>query len=291
MKHWKIGGKLPDFLIIGAMKCGTTSLHHYLGLHPDIFTTTPKEIHYFSDPHFQEKDWDWYLRHFQTDKKLAGTSPQNYTKRHRTDFGDVPGRLYQRLPAVKLIYIVRDPIERIYSHYYEAQAGGYAPQEGLNTFLQEVETNHYVLTSAYFYQLSAYLECFPREQIHLFTLEQLRDQRLDTLNDVFRFLGVSVLNNEDLFRFQSNQGTGKTRATRFGNLVLGRSLSSVRRLIPDRLKATVKETDLFRRLTRTSRLQQEIIDPDLEARIRAFLKKDVDQLRAWSGYNFPEWSL
>jgi hypothetical protein len=283
--------KQPDFLIIGAMKCGTTSLHHYLGKHPNIFTTTPKEIHYFSDPNYQEKEWEEYLRHFQTDKKLAGASPQNYTKRHRKDFGNIPPRLYQHLPDVKLIYILRDPIERIYSHYYEAQEGGYAPPEGLNAYLQNVESNHYVLTSAYFYQLRAYLEYFPREQIHLLTLEQLRDNRLETLNEVFRFLGVPILEDESLFQFQSNSKSGKTKATSFGELILSGSLSQVRSLIPRSWKSAIKESDLFRGLTRTPNLDHELIQPDLEQRIRAYLQDDLAQLRAWWGKDISEWSL
>jgi hypothetical protein len=281
----------PDFLIIGAMKCGTTSLHHYLGKHPDIFTTTPKEIHYFNNPNYQGKTWDEYLRHFQTDKQLAGTSPQSYTKRHLEHLGPVPARLHARLPHIKLIYIMRDPVERIYSHYFEAQEGGYAPSEGLNAYLQDVAHNHYVLTSAYFYQLSAYLEYFPREQIHLLTLEQLRDNRLETLNGVFRFLGVPEMENESLFQFQSNQKSEKTKATELGKWMSGESLATIRKAIPTSLKSTIKETALFRRITRTSKLDHERIQPALEEEIRSFLKKDVDQLRNWWQYDFSEWSL
>ena len=58
-----------DFLIIGAMKCGTTSLHDYLGKHPDIYTTTKKELHFFTDELFNKNNLDNYLANFKTQKK------------------------------------------------------------------------------------------------------------------------------------------------------------------------------------------------------------------------------
>jgi hypothetical protein len=98
--------KKPDFLIIGAMKAGTTSLHDYLGLHPEMYTTTPKELHFFTKEQYESNSIEWYLIHFKTTKKLAGTTPQNYTKRHDNRFKNVPERINRHLPKFKLIYIV-----------------------------------------------------------------------------------------------------------------------------------------------------------------------------------------
>ncbi len=282
---------IPNFLIIGAMKCGTTSLHDYLGLHPNIYTSTPKEVHYFSDPQFQTQTWEWYLDHFKTDKAIAGTAPQNYTKRHRKDFGDIPPRIKEHLPGIKLIYIVRNPLERIYSHYYEAQEGGYAPREGLNAYLKNYRENHYVLTSCYYYQISRYLQYFPKEQIHLLSLEQLRDDRLNTLNRVFRFLEVQELENEALFDFQSNAQADKTRPNWVWEFFQSKNADLIKSVAPKALKEHIRQSSLFRSISRTSELRKETIVPELESKIRSFLKKDIDQLRIYWYDNFPDWSV
>ncbi|MCF6185590.1 MAG: sulfotransferase domain-containing protein, partial [Bacteroidales bacterium] len=185
--------RFPDFLIIGAMKSGTTSLHDYLGKHPDIYTSDPKEIHFFMDKNFNKYSLDWYKSLFISDKKIAGTSPQNYTKCHRPAVKNVPERIYKHMPNVKLIYIVRDPVKRIISHYAEAQSGGYAPKQGLSEFLQNFENNHYVQTSRYYYQISQYLKFFKKEQILIIKSEDLLADRLNTLNEVFRFLSVNEI--------------------------------------------------------------------------------------------------
>ena len=77
-----MSGRLPNLLIIGAMKSGTSSLHDYLNLHPDIYMYNPKEIHYYADGTYGVKSKEWYASFFETDKKIAGTTPQSYTKCH-----------------------------------------------------------------------------------------------------------------------------------------------------------------------------------------------------------------
>ena len=166
-----------DFLIIGAMKCGTTSLHDYLGKHPDIYTTTKKELHFFTDELFNKNNLDNYLANFKTQKKISGSTPQNYSKRHHREFSGVPKRLSKYLPDVKLIYIVRDPIKRIISHFNEAQERGHAPRRGLNHFLKNYKDNHYVKTSMYYFQLQAYLKYFSMDQILVVESERLKTHR------------------------------------------------------------------------------------------------------------------
>ena len=96
-------GRLPNLLIIGAMKAGTSSLHEYLNLHPDIYMSNPKEIHYYADEFYQNKTKDWYTSFFKTDKKIAGTTPQSYTKYHNKYYQNIPERIYKDTPDVKLI--------------------------------------------------------------------------------------------------------------------------------------------------------------------------------------------
>jgi hypothetical protein len=103
----------PDFLIIGAQKAGTTSLHAYLAAHPEVSASTVKEVHYFDLSYHRGRAW--YRAHFKPlrpGQTLAGeTSP--YYLYHPL----VPGRVAADLPAAKLIAVLRDPVDRAFSHH------------------------------------------------------------------------------------------------------------------------------------------------------------------------------
>lgn len=108
---------LPNLLIIGAMKCGTTSLHNYLAMHPNIFMSKNKEPNFFCAER-DEHTINWYLNLFRNKEnhhKYSGESSIGYSKSH--EFSSVPQRIKNYKPDVKLIYIVREPIKRMISEY------------------------------------------------------------------------------------------------------------------------------------------------------------------------------
>lgn len=184
----EVTGRPPDFIIIGAMKCGTTSLHHWLGNHPDIYTSETKEIDYFIDPFFQQKDFQWYCSHFPANNKLAGESSTSYSKYPVWDF--VPERIHAMLPAVKLIYSVRDPVQRIYSHFLHAVIDGLRKPDFEELYSRLYPENHLISCSRYAFQLERYLDFFPREQICVVDFNRLINEPHELLEDLFRFLGV-----------------------------------------------------------------------------------------------------
>ena len=109
---------MPNLFIIGAMKSGTSSLHEYIGDHPDLFMAEPKEPMYFS----QNDDWragfDDYMKLFadRTNETWFGESSTEYTK--LPQYSDVAPKLHECNPNARLIYIMRDPVERSLSHYW-----------------------------------------------------------------------------------------------------------------------------------------------------------------------------
>lgn len=115
-------GNLPNLIIIGAMKSGTTSLHHYLNLHPEICMSRQKELNFF----IEERNWSrgiqWYKSHFEAEAKIYGESSPNYTM--YPIWKSVPERMFSVIPETKLIYIIRNPIEQIISHYVHKYAVG-----------------------------------------------------------------------------------------------------------------------------------------------------------------------
>ena len=180
--------RLPTFIVIGAMKGGTTSLFHYLDEHPQVHMSPLKEVDFFVEEINWDRGIDWYARQFDgagPNTKAIGEASTIYTKypQHR----GVPGRIRAHLPDVRLIYVVRDPIERMRSHFQHRALVG-SERRPLAEALEADPS--YIDTSRYGMQLERYLEHFPREQIHILTSEDLRSSRAETLRGVFGFIGV-----------------------------------------------------------------------------------------------------
>jgi hypothetical protein len=275
-------GRLPNLLIIGAMKAGTTSLHDYLNLHPDIFMSTPKEIHFFEEAKFGKFDLDWYRNFFRSDRKIVGTSPQNYTKCHNKYYQGIPKRLKKHLPKdLKMIYILRDPIERYRSHILENYYG-----EPRHDVQYNVQTGHYLKTSMYFFQLQEYLKYFELDQIHITTLEALKKDRLGTLNKIFTFLGVPEMKEAEKFNFVSNAHHQKVLPYYFKTSLLYKSIN---KLNPELADWMARSKSLKRYIF--WRGQKKYLSPRQIQELQKTFRPDVDQLRALTGQAFEQWSI
>jgi tetratricopeptide (TPR) repeat protein len=199
--------KKPQFIVIGAEKCGTTSLYWYLRQHPKIFTSLEKELDFF-DQEFG-KGIDWYLAHFSQvpndDTYSVGEVSPNYIYSLQA-----PQRIYELLPKVKLIVLLRNPIERTISRYFMI---GRNTQKSLNigedltleiNQLREAENNNgdidfnkltrytdrNVGNSLYYYHLKRWLSIFPREQLLAVKSEDFYEQPSATMTNIFDYLGL-----------------------------------------------------------------------------------------------------
>ena len=119
-------GALPDFFIIGAKKCGTTFLYHLLGQHPHVEAAKKKEIHYF-DHHFSKGN-DWYRSHFppptwkEGRRSITGESSPYYLFHPHA-----ARRMAGVVPRARLIVLLRNPVDRAYSHYHQEAGRGHEP--------------------------------------------------------------------------------------------------------------------------------------------------------------------
>src|SRR5436190_1843341 len=153
---------LPNLVVIGAKKAGTTSLYHYLDSHPDISMSREKELDFF----VAERNWPrgpgWYRRHFNADVAVRGEASPYYTAlpTHR----GVPARMANVVPEARLIYVVRDPIERLVSHYHMAIATG-RERRPLRAAVADFSESWYVAHGRYWMQLEPYLRRFAPEQV------------------------------------------------------------------------------------------------------------------------------
>lgn len=191
---------LPTFVVIGAMKAGTTALHAYLRDQPAVFVSTPKELDFFTDANWG-RGLAWYEQHFTEagDAIARGEASPNYTKRHLEP--EVVDRLHATVPDARLIYLVRHPVERIGSMYRHLVADGHE-RRPITALLDDSD---YVLTSSYAFQIEAYLDRFDREQILILDSARLRDDRVAAVAEVLRFIGISAPPSRASLDIEHNQ--------------------------------------------------------------------------------------
>ncbi len=201
------GRMLPTFLIIGAQKAGTTSLHQFLAEHPDVGRPATKEIHYFD--HNAYRSLDWYRSHFPPRTRAAQVGEATpYYLFHPC----CPERVRAAIPDVKLIVLLRDPVERAHSHHNHEVALGYEQLDFASALAREPERlageeariradpryrsfahQHYsyVARGMYAEQLERWYAHFPREQMFVLASETFFADPGSTLHAVQTWLGLA----------------------------------------------------------------------------------------------------
>ncbi|QNO26766.1 sulfotransferase [Sphingopyxis sp. OPL5] len=271
---------LPNLLVIGAMKCGTSSLHNYLARHPDIFMSEEKEINFFTGSN-SNQSLDWYKAQFPVDAPIRGESSQNYSKRHNPLFPGAAEAIKALIPDVKLIYVVRDPIERYRSHKVE----NYHGETPAARQWSETSDNQ-VMTGMYAYQLESFLDHFPMEQIKVVDADSLLNHRHMTMNMIFSFLGLEWLEDPDSFSFKTNENSSNGIPVHWQKSLPYRA---ARKLAPFDFDALMNRPAISRRLfygLNKPDLSEEEVD-----RLKERYAKDVAQLRALTGMDFAGWQV
>jgi hypothetical protein len=265
---------LPTFIIIGAMKAGTTSLFRYLGTHPDVAISKKKETNFFLGRREYERGLDWYREQFDGAKPARGEASPNYTKRHM--WVGVAKRIVTTVPDVRLLFVARGPIARIQSHYVHNVSHG----RETRPFSQAIaEDKRYVQTSRYAYQLEPFREHFDRDRILFVDSDDLRDDTLTTMKTAFDFIGVRADHVMDEADIQYHRSADKTRPS-----ILERRVTNkrTRKLLRPLLPARVTGRPPIRWPEPTP------ADVDLLTRE---LRDDVAQFRTLTGMPFAQWPL
>jgi hypothetical protein len=249
-------GALPNLIVIGAMKCATTALHRYLGVHPDVAMSEPKELNFFcgpprrpADDGDQRSSWlagnwhrglGWYSAHFPPAAPVRGEASPGYTS---PSFPEAAERIARVVPGARLVYLVRDPIQRALSQYLHHRAEG-TERRPIGEALPDPKSQ-YLQRSRYHARLEPYLARFPRERIFICAQEDLLTRRRETLGELYRFAGV-----EDSFRPPADD-----------------------------------------RRPRVSRGAQATLGEPLRRRLAAELSEDAARFRELAGREFPGWRL
>jgi hypothetical protein len=192
---------MPNFLIIGAMKSGTTALYYYLEQHPQIYMSPVKEPNFFcsggeqSSPSGSSTRIEAYQYLFKgvSDERAIGEASHCYLYEPQA-----AARIQQHLPNAKLVAILRNPVDRAYSHFLHMVRNGSEPLTDFAKAIQEEKIGaydersfqDYIGRGLFYGQLKRYFDMFDRAQIKVYIYEDLNNAPLDTLRDIFRFLGV-----------------------------------------------------------------------------------------------------
>lgn len=279
------GGRLPDIVIIGAAKAGTTTLHVLLDAHPEIAMAAWKEPRFFCDP--DHHLWQGrYRAQFDKGARLVGESSTAYTRAPAVP--GVPERMAALIPQARLIYLVRDPVERALASYTEERYHGLEPRSAEEAFADlEDPYNPYVAASRYAAQMELFLAHYRREQLLVVPLGDLAADPAATIARVYEFLTV------DPHAVQVEPQRLNDRSTKVEYVRLGSSLrrSPVGRLVR-RIPRESRQwfTAPVRRLL-TRPMERPAVSAKTEQRLRAALAPDAARFRSLTGLLVRDWSV
>jgi Sulfotransferase domain len=277
---------LPNLIVIGARKSGTSSLYHYLACHPEVTMSRRKELRFFGDRYSRwDRGVDWYEAQFDgADTPVRGEASPAYTSYPVRR--QVPEQMCQVVPDARLIYLVRDPIERIVSEYVDS----YSEWRALGAFAQAIRTKvgqQWLAVSSYHQQLERFLAHYPQEQILVIATEELRDHRRETLGAVFEFVGVDPTFDSARFDVLRNQSS-ELRRIEGPAWVTKRLRPKSTGRIPWDVRARVKRALYAPWLLPVQR-------PELEPSVRRELVErfapEMERFHALTGKRFEQWSI
>ncbi|MBI1173624.1 sulfotransferase [bacterium] len=267
---------LPDFLIIGAMKCGTSTLAAQLGAQPGLFITTPKEPNFFSDDATFARGLSWYESLFDPAPQgaLKGEASTHYTK--LPTHPRTLERLLPVLPGRRLIYVIRNPIDRAVSHYIHEWTMGQMTGSQMSGTIDEAFARHPELVDygRYAMQIEPWLDAFGPEAIFLTSLEAMTADPQGVLDRVGAFLGREELVwQEDKAR--QNVSAERVKRLPLQGLILDNPVARTlrRTLVPKSVRDRIRKARQMQArpdLTPALRTRLEAIFAEDHARLTAF---------------------
>lgn len=271
-------GRLPDFLILGAQRCGTTSLARHLAAHPEVFVASQKEVHFF-DRHFS-RGLEWYGQQFApgSDAKVVGEATPEYMYDQ-----DAFARVADTVPEAKLIVSLRNPVDRAYSDYCFVHGRGYESLSFKDAIAAEdtriasgdpLERMRYAYADRghYLVQLRRIRRSYASENLLVVVFEDFVRDPTEALRRIHRFIGVS----EDFVPRNLGRRFGSARTYR------SQRLRQLARALPYPFGAGVSRLN-----ARTDSY------PPMDSQVRESLEKrfehDNRALAEWLGIDLSVW--
>jgi hypothetical protein len=264
---------LPNFLIIGPGRSGTTSLYHWLNEHPEIFMSTVKELCFFSLGEHRHvntrEDYERYFAGVTTEKMWGEACPSYFWSETAAD------AIRNAIPDVKLIATLRNPADRAYSAYLLVDKSGATPEEAIRPGYHAYEVGFYAR------HIRRYFSLFPRENIHFVLFEDLTRRSDDTLRGIFRFLGVDHAVKVSTTAHNVSREVARPRLKR----LLDRAVRLAYPLVPSSLKGRRTAKELQRLVVKKS----PPIPTELRTRLLEAYRADILETSSLIGRDLSMW--
>ena len=297
--------RLPDFLIVGAARSGTTTLYYYLRQHSRVFMPDLKEPFFLTflgeKPPYSElgflRERTWTLEDYAElfararEDQIAGEASTSYLYFPERTIAHIK-RLYgDRATELRIIAILRNPADRTFSNYLLLRSNGwddltfdqFLDRDFTRSRLSKRWDYDYVGLGSYYAAVRAYLESFPHARIHLY--EDLRDPQL-LLDDLFAFLGVEPLTGPPI-TLRSNPA-GVPRSTAAAGLLdlTARIASPLSRVLPDRARIRMAS---WRESVRARLLDRPTLSPENRLKLIEIFRDDIERLQGLLKRDLSSW--
>ncbi|MCB8943122.1 MAG: sulfotransferase [Ardenticatenaceae bacterium] len=293
----------PDFFVVGAPKCGTTSLDHYLNQHPEVFMARPKEPHFFGTDFFRPvyvRNRDEYLSLFSSvgsERRIGETSVWYlYSKKAAVEIRDF-------CPNAQIIIMLRDPVEMIYSLHSQRTANGNEKILDFEAALQAerdrkqqlatyrgdypLELLLYREVGMYTEQVKRYVDIFGWQSIHIIIYDDFKSRTMQVYKAVCAFLGVSTDFEPDFVVYNKNKRVRNQYLANFMNNPPGIFQKAVRTLLFDDLRFALRKRIAQANMSYAPR---QPMNPALEQELRAFFAPEIYRLSKLVNRDLTYWS-
>lgn len=284
----------PDFFIVGAAKSGTSSLHNYLVQHPGVSMSEPKEPHFFynrespGSPALGKKDLDEYLKLFEDipEDVRAGEASTSYLYA-----ANAPREIQQFREGAKIIMVLRNPVDRAYSQYWNQVRDGVEPlsfEEALDAEPERIRRSwwhgfYYMDTGRYADQVARYLETFGRGSVRDYLFEDVTRDAQGVCRDIFSFLGV-----DDGHKIDSGKAfnpSGPPRSGLLSKMLAAEKIKEpVKKLVPGEWVRPFGEW-----LREKNRKPTPEMKPETRTRLQESFEPDILRLQVMIGRDLGHW--
>ncbi len=288
---------LPNCLVIGAMRSGTSTLYQLLAQHPDVFMSTPKEPNYFAfagEPGIEVEashsvtDRSDYEALFAAGKGFAvrGEASHNYLY-----YADVAApRIHEAVPDVKLVAVLRNPIDRAFSHYmlHVRNEREHAESFAAALELEDARVSageqfgHYVRRGLYARQLRPYIDLFGRDALRIYLYDELAEDAVALTQDVYGFVGVDAGFVPDTTVRSNPSGVPRSRTVHAFLVKDNPVKRAIQPLLPRsayRLAARLRDRNLDR----------PTIDEESRRKLAAVYQPEIEELQDLIGRDLGGW--
>lgn len=282
VEHPRVGMSddlLPDFMYAGTAKAASTWIYQCLRAHPEILMPEEDTVNYFNINYHQSEDW--YREHFAAhdDERFIGEASTGYLEYRAT-----PERIATDIPEAKLLFCLRNPVERAYSQWWHGRSNGYTTYEFEEIFESHPRFLQWAEPGFYDYHIGRFANHFPEEQIKIVFFDDLRKDELSFIQNIYAYIGA----DEDFVPPQVGETVNEADFAGFSPYVRVRDW--IRKEAPDGVENAFKLVwDPIRGLIESRDEYEQGMDPEIRRQLEAVFVDDVRALEARTGRSLDHW--